>query len=133
MRDEIRKALFQQRRAILCAPPGTGKTRMAKWIMGSYANRPKSEGQSGFSLFVVHRRGLVDNASNSFSESPELPHSVIMSGRDTDFDHSVHVASNAAVPSLKSKITKILKASPKLPWDAAVRRIASECFEADDE
>ena len=40
---------------------------------------------------------------------------------------------NAAVPSLKSKITKILKASPELPWDAAVRRIASKCFEADDE
>jgi hypothetical protein len=40
---------------------------------------------------------------------------------------------NAAIPSLKSKITKILKASSELPWDAAVRRIASKCFEADDE
>lgn len=42
-------------------------------------------------------------------------------------------ADNADVPSLKSKITKILKARPELPWDKAVRRIASECFEADDE
>lgn len=99
MRDEIRKALFDHRRAILCAPPGTGKTRMAKWIMGSYANRPKSEGQSGFSLFVVHRRGLVDNASNSFGEFPELPHGVIMSGRDTDFGNSVHVASIDTIKS----------------------------------
>jgi len=99
MRDNIRKALFDHRRAILCAPPGTGKTRMAKWIMGSYANRPKSEGQSGFSLFVVHRRGLVDNASDSFGEFPRLPHGVIMSGRDTDFDHAVHVASIDTIKS----------------------------------
>ena len=42
-------------------------------------------------------------------------------------------ADGVKVPSLKSKITKILKASPELPWDEAVRRIASECFEADDE
>ena len=99
MRDKIRKALFDHRRAILCAPPGTGKTRLAKWVMGSYANRPKSEGQSGFSLFVVHRRGLVDNASNSFGESPELPHGIIMSGRDTDFRNSVHVASIDTIKS----------------------------------
>lgn len=99
MRDEIRAALFKHRRAILCAPPGTGKTRMAKWIMGSYANREKAEGQSGFSLFVVHRRGLVDNASSSFSEDPVLPHGVIMSGRDTDFDHPVHVASIDTIKS----------------------------------
>lgn len=99
MRDAIRKSLFNHRRSILCAPPGTGKTRLAKWIMGSYANRPKSEGQSGFSLFVVHRRGLVDNASHSFGESPELPHGIIMSGRDTDFGHAVHVASIDTVKS----------------------------------
>jgi len=99
MRDDIRKALFDHRRAILCAPPGTGKTRMAKWIMGSYANRPKSEGQSGFSLFVVHRRGLVDNASTSFGEYPVLPHGIIMSGRDTDFGNAVHVASIDTIKS----------------------------------
>ena len=99
MRDAIRKSLSNHRRSILCAPPGTGKTRMAKWIMGSYANRPKAEGQSGFSLFVVHRRGLVDNASQSFGESPVLPHGIIMSGRDTDFGHSVHVASIDTVKS----------------------------------
>lgn len=99
MRDDIRTELSRHKRAILCAPPGTGKTRLAKWILGSYANRQKTEGQSGFSLFVVHRRGLVDNASNSFSESPELPHGVIMSGRDTDFTHAVHVASIDTIKS----------------------------------
>ena len=99
MRDNIRDALFRFRRAILCAPPGTGKTRLAKWILGSYANRPKSEGQSGYSLFSVHRRGLVDNASNSFGEYPILPHGLIMSGRETDFKNSVHVGSIDTVNS----------------------------------
>lgn len=99
MRDDVRKALSDDLRAILCAPPGTGKTRLAKWIMASYANRPKVEGQSGFALFVVHRRGLVDNASNSFGEFPELPHGLIMSGRETDFSHAVHVASIDTIKS----------------------------------
>ena len=42
-------------------------------------------------------------------------------------------ADNAKVPSLKSKITKMLKANPELPWDETVRRIASQVFEADDD
>ena len=99
MRDKTRSALNEHRRVILCAPPGTGKTRLAKWILGSYANCPKIDCQSGHSLFVVHRRGLVDNASNSFGEFPVLPHGIIMSGRDTDFSRSVHVASIDTIKS----------------------------------
>ena len=38
-------------------------------------------------------------------------------------------ADGAKAPSLESKITKILKANPELPWDEAVRRIASKVFE----
>lgn len=93
MRDDARRALARDSRVIVCAPPGTGKTRLAKWILGSYHNRPRSQGESGHALFVVHRRGLVDNASGSFSETPVLPHGLIMSGRDTGFHNSVHVAS----------------------------------------
>lgn len=93
MRDAIRSSLFKHRRSILCAPPGTGKTRLAKWILGSYALKEKQAGQSGFSLFAVHRRGLVDNASNSFDEYPQLPHGMIMNGHETDFHKSVHVGS----------------------------------------
>lgn len=92
-KDRIRKALYLERRVIACAPPGTGKTRIAKWILGSFFNRPQGEGESGKALFVVHRRGLVDNASNSFSEGPKLPHGVIMSGRKTRADEPIQVAS----------------------------------------
>lgn len=93
MRDDARRALAKYRRIIVCAPPGTGKTRLAKWVLGSYHNRARQQDESGRALFVVHRRGLVDNASSSFGEFPELPHGLIMSGRSTDFAQSVHVAS----------------------------------------
>lgn len=103
MRDALRASLFKHRRSILCAPPGTGKTRLAKWILGSFANREPAEGMSGMSLFTVHRRGLVDNASFSFGEDPVLPHGIIMSGRDTSFNRRVHVAS---IDSLNSWYVK---------------------------
>jgi len=79
--------------AIICANPGVGKTRMAKWIMGSAANKPVLEGFTGSSVFCVHRRSLVDNASQSFNEGPRLPHGVIMSDRNTDWRQRVQVGS----------------------------------------
>ena len=93
MRDDIRDALAKHRRAILCAPPGTGKTRLAKWIMGSYALREKRENESGRAAFMVHRRGLVNNASDSFNESPELRHGLIMAGCETTPGLPLQVAS----------------------------------------
>jgi DNA repair protein RadD len=93
MRDEIRKALRDHRRAILQAPPGTGKTRIAKWVLASFSNRPQFDGESGKALFSVHRRGLVDNAAHSFDQSPRLPNGVIMSGRKQNLTESVQVAS----------------------------------------
>jgi len=92
-RDRTRKALVNHRRVIVSAPPGTGKTRLAKWILGSSANREKRDGQSGRSLFTVHRRGLVDNAVDSFAETPALPHGVIMAGRETAYGMRTQVAS----------------------------------------
>lgn len=93
LRDRTRSALAKHGRVILCANPGFGKTRCAKWILGASANREPLNTQSGRSLFCVHRRGLVDNATDSFKEEPALPHGVIMSGRDTRYGSRIQVAS----------------------------------------
>lgn len=93
MLSDVREALKNHRRAILFAPPGTGKTRVSKVVLGMYSNRPQLEGESGRALFSVHRRGLVDNASGSFNEAPRLPHGLIMSKRKTNLAESVQVAS----------------------------------------
>lgn len=94
VRDRLRAAVAKHRRVICCAQTGFGKTRTAKWILGSGANRDTiSDRQSGRSLFTVHRRGLVDNAVDSFAEDPALPHGVIMSGRETAYGSRVQVAS----------------------------------------
>jgi superfamily II DNA or RNA helicase len=93
MRDSSRTELANHRRIVLCAPPGCGKTRIAKVILGASANRESLPNQSGNILFTVHRRGLVDNASNSFDEEPRLPHGKIMSGKKSAYGHRVQVAS----------------------------------------
>lgn len=93
MRDAVRQSLAEHRRSILCASPGTGKTRTAKWMLAAFANREVRQEQSGRALFAVHRRGLVDNAADSFNEDPVLPHGVIMSGRDTSPGCKVQVGS----------------------------------------
>ena len=88
-----RAALARHGWIILTGPPGVGKTRMAKWILGSSANREPRDNQSGRSLFAVRRRGLVDNAIDEFEKEPGLPHGVIMSGRDTAYGDRIQVAS----------------------------------------
>lgn len=90
---EVRGALVKHRSVIVCMPPGAGKTRTAKYILGSYLNRPKRDGESGKAAFMVHRRGLVENASDSCNEPPRLPHGVIMSGHDTAAGCDIQVAS----------------------------------------
>lgn len=86
---KLRSSIVTNRRSILCAQTGAGKTRMAKWILGKAAERnPK-----GVYGFFVHRRGLVDNASDSFNESPSLEHGVMMSGRKIAGGHPVQVGS----------------------------------------
>jgi DNA repair protein RadD len=93
LRDATRAALAKHRRVILCAQTGVGKTRTAKWILGATANHERAEHQSGKSLFCVHRRGLVFNASESFAEDPHVPHGIIMSGVETSYGHRIQVAS----------------------------------------
>ena len=93
LRDRTRESLQKNGRVIMSAPPGMGKTRCAKWILGSSANREPSGRQSGRSLFAVHRRGLVDNASNSFLEDPDLSHGIIMSNVKPSWGARIQVAS----------------------------------------
>jgi DNA repair protein RadD len=90
---KLRHYLAKYRSVIACMPPGAGKTRLAKHIIGAYLAREKRSGESGRAGFMVHRRGLVENASNSFNEHPKLTHGVIMSGVDTDIHYSLQVAS----------------------------------------
>ena len=89
----VRHSLVNHRATIACMPPGGGKTRLAKAILGTYANRERVDGQSGNAVMCVHRRGLVDNIDGSLSDSPALPHGVIMSGRETHGGQRVQVAS----------------------------------------
>ncbi len=89
----VRDALIRSRRVIMTAPPGAGKTRMAKHIIDSKLSSPAKEGQTGRVLFAVHRRGLVENASQSFLEDPSLDHGLIMSGIETSFSEQLQVAS----------------------------------------
>jgi DNA repair protein RadD len=91
--QELRVRIAKLGSVIACMPPGAGKTVTAKFILGSYMNRVKKHDESGFAAFMVHRRGLVENASNSFLENPRLPHGVIMSGCNTDYSAAVQVAS----------------------------------------
>lgn len=91
--NRLRQALKARRSVILQAEPGVGKTRMSKWTLGKYHNVEKTDRQSGHALFAVYGRGLVDNATNSFREAPELPHAVLMSGRDCNPVFRVQVAS----------------------------------------
>ena len=89
----MRASLAKHGRVILCANPGVGKTRMSKWILGTSSNREPRANQSGQSLFCVQRRSLVDNATASFAEEPELRHGVIMSGKDSAYSRRIQVAS----------------------------------------
>lgn len=93
VRSKLRRSLIDNRSSILCLSPGGGKTRIAKSILGMYANREKRPDESGFACFTVHKRSLVDNASFSFAQSPELPHGILMSGSRTKVTLPIQVGS----------------------------------------
>jgi len=117
LRDRTRASLAKNRRVILCAQTGVGKTRTAKWILGATANREPNERQSGHSLFTVHRRGLVDNAVDSFAEVPRMPHGIIMADRDTNYGQRIQVAS---IDTLLSWFVENDEYHPDLTFDLIV-------------
>ena len=85
--DDTRAALARHRRVILCGRTGFGKSVCAKWIAGKVAENDKKV------VLAVHRRGLVDNLSQAFTESPELRHGVIMSQEETRSTLPIQIAS----------------------------------------
>ena len=89
----IQQALRIHKRIIDCMPTGAGKSTVAKFILASKRNKEPSEHQSGNALFAVHRRGLVDNAIDTFNREPRLPHGVAMSGRDRNWRERIQVGS----------------------------------------
>ena len=93
LRDRTRQALVKHRSVVMSILMGGGKTRLAKWMLGSAAMKQKTEVTSGRYLFAVHRRGLVDNASDSFNEEPQLRHGLIMSGKEATWGLPIQVAS----------------------------------------
>ena len=117
LRDDTRAALGRHGRVILSAPPGVGKTRISKWILGASMNRTPGDKASGRSLFAVFKRSLVDNAIGSFKEEPGLPHGVIMHGEDTSYGSKVQVAS---IDSLLSWFCEDDKYQSDLTFDLIV-------------
>lgn len=93
LRDRTRAALVKHRAVIMSIIMGGGKTRLAKWILGAAASKRKAPNASGRVVFAVHRRGLVDNASDSFNEEPALPHGLIMAGKESMWGLPIQVAS----------------------------------------
>ena len=85
---QLRQAMRTHNRVIACAPTGSGKSTVAKYIIGSSYRKG-----SGRAVIAVHRRGLVDNIVDTFNRAPRLPHGVIMSGRTPNWSERVQVAS----------------------------------------
>lgn len=88
-----RDALLRHRSVVLCAMTGVGKTRLAKRILMQAASLPKAENRSGRVLFCVHRRGLVFNCAESFSQDPPASFGVIMSGIQGEWGQPIQVGS----------------------------------------
>lgn len=93
MKQRASDAFRRNLAVMLQAGPGAGKTRTAKAIIGSAVLRPVTENKSGMVLFAVYGRGLVNNASDSFNEEPQMRHGIIMSQSQTNWNHRVQIGS----------------------------------------
>ena len=88
VRDAIRSG---RRRVLLIAPTGSGKSACASEIIRA------ASAKGTRSLFVVHRRDLVEQFSSRLSKE-DIPHGVIMADHErTDSGKLVQIASQATL------------------------------------
>jgi DNA repair protein RadD len=79
-----------RRRVLVQAPAASGKTVVVSHMMGTAATR-------GFpSIFVVHRRELLNQASDAFTANG-VRHGIIAAGSASDPDQLVQVATIGAL------------------------------------
>ncbi|MBR1154597.1 DEAD/DEAH box helicase [Bradyrhizobium sp. JYMT SZCCT0428] len=87
------------RRVLIQAPTGFGKTVLTSSMMGTSAQR-------GFhSIFIVHRRELLAQASAAFT-SNGVVHGVITAGVEPDFSQLVHVATIGSLVKYLDRMTR---------------------------
>ena len=103
------------RKQILCAPTGSGKTRIASYMMQSAANHGNR------SLFLVDRLTLADQASDTLSEFG-IPNSVVMGGRLHAGENLIKVGMMQSVEGNKKNPNKW-----NWVWDEADLIIVDEC------
>jgi DNA repair protein RadD len=86
------------RRILLVLPTGGGKTRMSAAMLGS-ASQIALTGQ-----FMVHRKELIDQTSDTFTEAG-ITHGFVASGRETDVTASVILA---GIATLAKRLGQVL-------------------------
>lgn len=96
LRDEI---INGQRRICGVAPCGAGKTIMMGWMIREAVSRGKR------CIFFVHRKELIEQTSATFYQLG-IPHGIISSGTEKQYDLPVQIAS---VQTLVKRLDKIPK------------------------
>jgi len=91
--ENVRAALRETSRVLLCMPTGTGKTSVASHIIGETSRK------GIFCAFLVHRRSLVEQTSRAFAKA-DISHAIIAGGASRQPDKLAQVVS---VQSLISK------------------------------
>ena len=91
--NRLRESVRCHRNVILCSVTGSGKTKMAKWMIAKALTATPTDRQTGKILVSVQRRGLVENLSDEFTKEPQVKHGLIMAGCESHGGLPCQVAS----------------------------------------